>query len=320
MSDFIAVNDIFSVIDSGSLKRQALMFDRIARPNFRKTLEGLQAQHPDKAKLFAEFDWLLEMGIVFDPDIDVTEETLNKDEEYREFFEVYWNHLSSMDNSFHGIQLSDVTHTKTDTNEAELTEQGRRLWESLSILFGLQAREISLQLRILKGLDAYPVLSSLIPPMENNEDAKATVVQIVLNEFPVPDEQTPWEQIKEFHDDVASRSKFLALKNWINEVARMNLPRIEVEDKLKACISDYEDQMRVHKLKRKLDTLKIIACAEAGFLTTAKLTGWSSLMTAAGMIATPFFTIRQQQVKLMEAEQNTPGREIAYIVKSRQTF
>lgn len=320
MSEFIAVNDIFSVIDFGSQKRQALMFDKIAIPNFRKTLNGLHAQHPDKANLFAEFDWLLEMGIVFEPDIDVTEETLNKDEEYREFFEVYWNHLSSMDNSFRGIQLSDVTYTKTDTNEAELTEQGRRLWESLSTLFGLQAREICIQLRILKGLDAYPVLSSLIPSRDTNQSCKATVVQIVLNEFPVPNEQTPWEQINEFRSDAASRAKFFALKDWINDVARMNLPTAEVEDKLKARISDYETHMKVHKLKWKLDTLKIIACAEAGFLTTAKLTGWSTLVTAAGMIVTPFFTIKQQHVKLMEAEQNAPGREIAYIVKTRESF
>jgi hypothetical protein len=320
MSEFIAVNDIFSVIDLGCLKREALMFDKIAIPNFQKTLERLHEQHADKSDLFAEFDWLLENGIVFEPDIDVSQDTLAKNEEYREFFDVYWNHLSGMDTSFRGIQLADVVSTKRGTNEAELTEKGRVLSDSLNTLFGLQAREICLQLRFLKGLDAYPVLSSFIPPMENNQDAKATVVQIVLNEFPVPDEQTPWEQIKDFRSDPASRSKFFALKDWINEVAHMNLPRTEVEDKLTACISDYEAHMKVHKLKQKLDTLKIIACAEAGFLTTAKLTGWSTLMTAAGMIVTPFFTIKQQQVKLMEAEQNAPGREIAYIVKSRESF
>ncbi len=132
--------------------------------------------------------------------------------------------------------------------------------------------------------------------------------------------QTPWEQIKDFRSDPTSRSKFFALKDWINEVASMNPPCTEVEDKLKARIADYETHMKVHKLKRKLDTLKIIACAEVGFLTTAKLTGWGTLMTAAGMIVTPFFTIKQQQVKLLEAEQKGPGREIAYIVKSRETF
>jgi len=296
------------------------MFDKIAIPNFQKTLERLHEQHPDKSDLFAEFDWLLENGIVFEPDIDISEERLTRNEEYRKFFDVYWNHLAGMDTSFRGIQLGDVVQTKPGTDETELTEKGQRLSNSLNTLFGLQAREICLQLRFLRGLDAYPVLSSFIPTMENNDDAKANVVQIVLTEFPVPDEQTPWEQIKEFRNDPASRSKFLALKDWINEVARMNLPRIEVEDKLKARISDYDDHMKVYKLKRKLETLKIIACAEAGFLTTAKLTGWSTLITAAGMIVTPLFTIKQQQVKLMEAEQKAPGREVAYIVKSKESF
>src|SRR5258705_7476981 len=122
MPEFIAVNDIFSVIDFGCLKRVALMFDKIAIPNFQKTLEALHERHPDKSDLFAEFDWLLEEGILFEPDIDVSEETLNKDEEYREFYELYWNHLSNMDTSFRGIDLADVIRTKTDTNDAELTE------------------------------------------------------------------------------------------------------------------------------------------------------------------------------------------------------
>jgi len=53
MAEFIAVNDIFSIIEYGSLKRQALMFDRITMPNFRKTVDGLNERVPDRSDLFA---------------------------------------------------------------------------------------------------------------------------------------------------------------------------------------------------------------------------------------------------------------------------
>ena len=62
MAEFIAVNDIFSVVDYGSLKRQALMFDRIAIPHFGATFDALRERFPDKSELFGDFDWLLERG------------------------------------------------------------------------------------------------------------------------------------------------------------------------------------------------------------------------------------------------------------------
>lgn len=318
MAEFIAVNDIFSIIEYGSLKRQALMFDRIAMPNFRKTLDGLHQKIPDKSELFADFDWLMETGIIFDPDIDVDEQILKKDPEYRELFDRYFDHLVSMDQTFRGVNVADLVCTNTEkSNELELTEKGRTAWESLSGLFGFQARELSLQLRLLKGFDAYPVLSSFISSM-GEEDNKSTVVQIVLQEFPVPDEQTAWEQIDEFRSDPNSRSKFFALKEWINQVARMELPNNEVEDKLAAAMSDYTDHMKRHRMKLKWDTLKTIVYAQA-FTGGGYLAGWGKLGIVAGVIK-PLFSIKEYQIKLLEAEQTTPGREVAYIVKAKEIF
>jgi hypothetical protein len=321
MTEFIAVNDIFSIIEYGSLKRQALMFDRITMPNFRKTLDGLHERLPDRSDLFAEFDWLIEKGIVFGGDIDVDEEALKKDPEYQEFFNRYFNHLINMDQTFRGVNIADLVGSNTEGNELELTEKGRTAWESLSGLFGFQARELSLQLRLVKGFDAYPVLSSFISPMPMaQQEDKATVVQIVLQEFPVPDERTAWERIEEFRSDPDSRSKFFPLKQWISEVARMKLPRTEIEDNLRARISEYETQMRLHRIERKWDTLKIIAGVDIGFLAAADYRGWGPLITSAGIVISNFIAIKLQQVKLLQAEQQTPGKEIAYIVKAKETF
>jgi hypothetical protein len=318
MAEYIAVTDVFSTIDHGSLKRQALMFDKLVIPNFRATLDGLHAKHSEKAELFAEFDWLLDHSVVVEPDIDVNENELRKNPEYREFFTYYFDHLVSMDQTFRDVTVSDLVTINNATGEQELTEKGRACWQSVSTMFGLQAREISIQLRLLRGMDAYPVLSSLIPRVDQTN--KDTVTQVVLNEFPVPDEQTPWEHIEEFRTDPESRSRFFALKEWINEVARMRLPRVEVEDRLKAHIADYEIHMGTHKLNRKWDVLKIIMSADFGLLAAAKLTGWTPFITAAGVIASPLIAIKQQQIKLFQAEQQTPGREIAYIVKAIEKF
>jgi hypothetical protein len=321
MAEFIAVNDIFSIIEYGSLKRQALMFDRITMPNFRKTLDGLHERLPDRVDLFAEFDWLFEKGIVAGGDMDVDEETLKKDPEYQEFFDHYFNHLIRMDETFRGVNVADLVRSNSESNEVELTDTGRIAWESLSGLFGFPARELSLQLRLVKGFDAYPVLSSFILPMPmGQQEDKATVVQIVLQECPVPDERTAWERIEEFRSDPNSRSKFFALKQWINEVGRMKLSPTEIEDNLRAHISEYETQMRIHRIERKWDTLKIIAGVDIGFLAAADYRGWGPLITSAGIFISNFIAIRLQHVKRLQAEQQTPGKEIAYIVKAKETF
>ncbi len=88
----------------------------------------------------------------------------------------------------------------------------------------------------------------------------------------------------------------------------MQLARTEIEDKLKARISDYEEHMRLHRIKVKWDTMKVIARTEAGYMTAAKAVGLAPLITVAGMITSPLFTLKQRQIKLLEAEQQAPGR------------
>jgi hypothetical protein len=78
--------------------------------------------------------------------------------------------------------------------------------------------------------------------------------------------------------------------------------------------------MQTHRLNRKWDVLKIITSADFRLLAAAKLTGWAPFITAAGIVASPLIAIRQQQVKLLQAEQQAPGREIAYIVKALEKF
>jgi hypothetical protein len=38
------------------------------------------------------------------------------------------------------------------------------------------------------------------------------------------------------------------------------------------------------------------------------------------MVATPWYTIKQRQVTLMEEERKAPGKEVAYVVKANEVF
>jgi hypothetical protein len=171
-------------------------------------------------------------------------------------------------------------------------------------------------------MDAYPILPEFALELEkvSSRNNKGEVIEIVLNSLPTPDDATPWERIIEFRNDSDSQRKFLSLKNWINEVARMELKSNEVKDKLEALTSDYQNHMRIHKIKTKLSAVKTIVLAEAGFIAGGWLTGMGALPGIVGMVVTPLFTIKQRQVMLLEEEQKAPGKEVAYILKANKYF
>src|SRR5215211_2741832 len=98
----------------------------------------------------------------------------------------------------------------------------------------------------------------------------------------------------------------------MNEVARMELSSNEVEDKLAAAMTDYTVHMRRYRIKLKWDTLKTIVYAQA-FTGGGFLAGWGKLGAVVGVIK-PLFTVKEYQIKLLEAEQAAPGREVAYII------
>src|ERR1041385_8570187 len=122
------------------------------------------------------------------------------------------------------------------------------------------------------------------------------VLEIVLKKIPVPERDTPWEKIIEFRQDPDSKRKFNALRNWMSEVARMQLSPNEVEVKLETLISDYSQHMSVHRIKTNLDSLKTIVIAEAGLITSGWLTGLGALPGIAGMIISPLYSLKQRKL------------------------
>jgi hypothetical protein len=55
------------------------------------------------------------------------------------------------------------------SNEFVITAEGQRAWKTMSKLIGLEARKAAIQLRLFKNLDAYPVLSFLIPAFDSGD-------------------------------------------------------------------------------------------------------------------------------------------------------
>jgi hypothetical protein len=142
---------------------------------------------------------------------------------------------------------------------------------------------------------------------------RTTVLNIVFEAFPEPDENTPGEQIVEFRSDPDSAGQILALKRWMSKVAQQSLSAAEISQEIEWLIREYEAHMRLHRMKITMGAFETIVTAAGEALESiAKL--------RFGALAKSVFSLKHRKIQLLEAERQAPGRELAYIVRARETF
>lgn len=312
MKEFVAVNDSSILFHPASLKREALMFDRIALPLFTNIAEIFGKSRQDAPQVLAEIEWLMDKGITFEPEAKpISEEIITSDEfiSLAKAANEYDFELTEMETE----SAARLISIDEESLKIELTSQAKKLVETQFIIMGLNARYFSVQLRVLEGMDAHPVLSASIPPVKASTVKKSDVIQLGLNALPVPDDTTPWEQIIDYRSDPDSRTKFLALRHWMSEVARAELTPSEVEEKLEYLVNQYQQHMKLHRMKTNVGMLETVITTSAEVLGDLVSFKW-------GKAAQALFALKRRNVALLEGELKSPGSEVAYIVKAREQF
>ncbi len=190
------------------------------------------------------------------------------------------------------------------TNEINESE------EIFSILIRLSALKMESE---NKKASFIPLLSlpdyySEIPASRKND-----VVEIVINKLPLPSATTPWEAILDYRNDNETRKSLRALRNWMRNIASKDLPAREIEDELESLMDEFDNHMKLHKLKADTEVLQTLVKAPLGLIENL-------LRVKPTQIIEPLFAFRKRRISLMEAEINAPGKEIAYIVKANETF
>lgn len=301
--EFIGVKSFNELIQASLegqqiLKREALLFDRIGFPALNRYTKNKMFLREGLRDNIRDFNWLHAKGIIFDADELLRSKPLIFTEESEFYHQAYHAH-------FDILQKMERKKRKTDKQRTEFLALTSQTFRIDSIL-------TSINLRNNFELDAYPVYyESFILPELNTSNRN--VVQIVLKSLPIPDEQTSWEQINEFRGDTDSKSKFLALRNWMAEVARAELTPIEIEQKLEYLIDQYLQHIRLHKMKANTSIVETIVVTTAELLEDTIKFKW-------GDMAKKLFSLKQRKIALFEGELTNPGREVAYIIKAKKTF
>jgi hypothetical protein len=329
----------------GSLKRAALAFDEIALWNLRIHRENPFAVHPS---LMSDVEWLLDAGIVVEasPPSGDDEHTAALREEGRRHFET--SNMGKITQRMGRLLQRIESHdAKGEAFPPELYGELAELLRDLGINAAGSPDDVD---RLLTRFVSEPPGLILPPdspysvaqdhtsrviaanlavrenvyavPMVRGIDARApaagissleAVVETIVKNLPVPDEDTPLEAIVDFRSDPQSRHKYLRLRQWANEVANSDMTGKELEDKLEWLISDYEQHLRLHRMKYRRGVLETVVTIAADTLE-------NTLKLRLGKLAKSLFSFREHRIALLEAEMKTPGREIAYIVAAREQF
>lgn len=164
--------------------------------------------------------------------------------------------------------------------------------------------------------DVAPIVSSLSMPRLEPDERLDTIqtLTVVLKKFPILDDLTvPYEKILEFKEDPDSRSKFLALRNWMIDISRAGYSQRELEEKIEYLLEEYERHLDFHAIKTRRSVFEVVTITTLEALENIATFKWSKLGKS-------LFSLGRMEYALMEAERKAPGRELAYIAKARDQF
>lgn len=136
-------------------------------------------------------------------------------------------------------------------------------------------------------------------------------VSVVINKFPIINEDISIESIIEFKSDPDTKLKLGRLRNWLNEVSNTKMSSKEIEEKIEYLLLEYSNHMTLHKIEYHAGKFETLVTASLSFLENiAKL----KLSEASKVI----FDLNRTEIRLLKAENEAPGKEVAFINKLKE--
>jgi len=188
--------------------------------------------------------------------------------------------------------------------------------EGFNIYLNTRAREQSEKLLSANPNNEFiPLITDLELRKEVTKTKKEEVIKIVLQKFPIPNDQTSWEQILDFKLDHDVTQKFKRLKSWINKISYSTFSPLEIEEEIESLISEYDNYMKLNQKKFNRGNLELFIIPTLEIIENIikfKI-NWSK-------IAKCILDIQKSHLDIRIAEANAPGKELAFLVKAQKEF
>ncbi len=304
-------SDVWKSDFSSQLKQQALLFDQIGIFHLRQAHKIMKAFNSVSERksghvlssINLELEWLEENSVIFE--LTVPEEITKQAAEY-----VFKPNSSQKEQEASDLFLKLVQMEQINIADYDDMTKKVDLIKERDAIF---LRLISLVMETTKGVTAVTTLPYIEYARELPNSDKSNVAQIVISKLPLPNNETPWEQIIDYRNDEDNQRNLLNLRRWIRKISTENLSSVEIEEELEWLLNEFQNHMKLHKLKANTETLEVMVKVLPETIENLIKLKFSKLPE-------PFFALKKRQINLMEAELNAPGREMSYIIKTQETF
>lgn len=317
--DYIGVTSILDI-----RKRDFLLFDKIAildsfsSHNFLSEMMTALMGEQERA----EFDWLVEKGLcdIVDPFTDMAGISDIPDSLKKLYIQIFNGPLQPiLADTLPRLQGKPITDDLMLQEMEKMTDkileklENKELVDNAFDMTNQHIRLTSIYLRTFKKQNAYPIRDTSVFEEHLDGTNKTVVLNTLIDSFPSIDETVPWEHIIDFKSDPDSKTKLIALRNWINKITKNEIDVNELKDEVAYLINEYKVFLRFHKMKTNTGTLQLTLKVPFDILENLIKIKWSKLPDV-------LFIFKKRQIELLEAELNAPGRELAYIIKSQDEF
>jgi hypothetical protein len=296
------------------LKKMALFFDSlyVNERNFYLSKMDIERSrtldNTEKQAALSEIDWLVEKGII--KLYDFTRDDLST----VHLDEALLNDAQQVDEK---VKERFIPAEESISNKSQ--EDGFRFAGVVELTNDLIFRMEDIRVRVAAAVlgkknpdhDFVPIVNSFASYQQKTVPSQA--VHFILGQLPVPQQDTPWEQIIDFREDDTLKRQYYALLNWLNQVSNKDMPVSHIIDEYNHLYSEYTRQYALHKMNSRFTTIELLITSGIELLSSLAQQGYVSAIKDV-------LTIRKKQVALLKEEKDIEGRELAYIFSAQQSF
>lgn len=178
-------------------------------------------------------------------------------------------------------------------------------------------RRAALQFSNASAFDVVPICQKALPehlepspwffPIERLSCTE-TVIRIVSDVLPVPDDLCPWQDILAFKFEM--RDKLWSFRRFLHDLATKRRTEVEIRDDVEWTLNQYAKEMDRLSLKRSITFMEayIVPTIEA-------LESLKPSVFVKGVVA-----IKKHRLEMLEGEGTGDGRFCAYVFDARKRF
>ncbi len=302
--------------ESAMLKRLSLLFDDIYVDDFsfknaKFTLPLLD--NVESNAIATEIEWLIDKGIVKTYKVDKSKLPLSP------LDNSLLDDILETDKHIHENLIYNDEYLKTKDHDTTKISEGLQFVGALMMTRELKEKMDDIGTRIRSSYLSIKDDTKQFIPILNSFESYTTkkspdaALHFILGKVPMPDVNTSWEELIDFRSDEDTRRKYYALIDWVNEMARSNMPLTHLADKYNYLYSEYIKQYSLHKMKSSFTNIELLIMGGIEFISLLVNHNYATAFKS-------LINIGKQNSSLLEQEQKLSGREVAYIHSVKNRF